>query len=99
MLLKFLNCSRILADICVMRYMPWSIGKSPISIHLCVVILIEAAWQAIRYNPVVRKKHLKVMHGDDKRKRIAIVAVAHYLARIMLAMLKNNQEWDPGKVA
>jgi len=62
-------------------------------------LLVEAAWQAIRCNPVMRERYDKVRRGDKNRSKIAIIAIAHYLARVMLAMLKNNQEWNPGKAA
>jgi transposase len=62
-------------------------------------LLTEAAWQAIRCNPIMKERYKKIRRGDKNRTKIAIIAVAHYLARIMLAMLKNNQEWNPGMAA
>ena len=36
---------------------------------------------------------LRVMHGDPGRKKIAIVATAHYLVRVMAAMLRTGEVW------
>lgn len=33
------------------------------------------------------------MRGQPGRKKIALVATAHYLLRIMLQMLKHNEPW------
>ena len=62
-------------------------------------LLVEAAWQAVRRNPTVKERYVRIMRKNKNRKKIAIIAVAHYLARVMLAMLKDNREWDPGAVA
>lgn len=56
-------------------------------------LLAEASWQALRYSPTVRAYFERVRRGDDDRKKIALVATAHYLARVMLAMLKQNKPW------
>ena len=32
-------------------------------------------------------------HGRDDRNKKALIATAHYLARIMLAMLKTGETW------
>ena len=37
----------------------------------------------------------EVQRNDRDRKKIAVVATAHYLARVMLAMLKQNKPWMP----
>jgi transposase len=62
-------------------------------------LLVQAAWQAVRREPTVKKRYERIMRGSDKRKKIAITAIAHYLARVSLAMLKHNREWNPGKIA
>ena len=56
-------------------------------------LVTEAAWQAVRRNAGVRARFERVMHGQAERKKIAIVAVAHYLLRVMLAMLKSGEVW------
>lgn len=62
-------------------------------------LLTEAAWSAVRHNPVAQEKFLRIRNGNKKRTRIAVVAVAHYLVRVMLSMLKNNTMWDLKKAA
>jgi len=54
-------------------------------------LLCEAAWQGIRRDPRTRAYFQQVMHGDEERKKIAIVATAHRWARVMLAMLRNGE--------
>jgi transposase len=58
----------------------------------------EAAWQAIRYSPMIRAYFDRIQRGDAGRKHIAIVATAHYLVRVMAAMLKTGEVWR-GKAA
>jgi transposase len=54
---------------------------------------VEAAWQAIRRSVRVRGFYERVLRGDAGRKKIAIVATAHYLLRTMLAMLQTGEVW------
>jgi transposase len=54
-------------------------------------LLCEAAWQGIRRDLRTRAYFERVMHGEPERKKIAIVATAHRLARVMLAMLKSGE--------
>ena len=35
----------------------------------------------------------RVQHGDPERKKKAVVATAHYLVRVMWAMLKHGTLW------
>ena len=56
-------------------------------------LLCEAAWRAIRLSPDVKAFFEKVQRNDRDRKKIAVVATGHYLARVMLAMLKQNKPW------
>jgi len=57
-------------------------------------LLTEAAWQAVRHGKTMRAFYDQVMHGDPARKKIAIVACAHRLARCMHAMLRDNRAWQ-----
>lgn len=56
-------------------------------------MLAEASWQARRRSPSIRAFFARV-EGDrpDRRKR-ALIATAHYLARVMLAMMKTGETW------
>jgi transposase len=57
-------------------------------------LLAEAAWQARRRSPAVRAYFERVQRGDPQRKKIALVATAHYLVRVMWAMLKHGTAWE-----
>jgi hypothetical protein len=42
----------------------------------------------------VRAYFERVQRGDPQRKKIALVATAHYLVRVMGALLKRGTVWD-----
>jgi len=56
-------------------------------------LLCEAAWVAVRRDPGVRARFERIVNGDPNRRKIAIVAIAHYLARVMAAMLRSGEVW------
>lgn len=56
-------------------------------------LLTEAAWQAIRRSPRVRRHFERIGRGDPERRKIALVATAHYLLRVMHAMLRSGELW------
>jgi transposase len=56
-------------------------------------LLIEAAWQGIRRSPILRAYFERIMQGHPDRKKIAITATAHYLVRVMHAMLRTGEVW------
>ena len=55
--------------------------------------LTEAVWQVIRHSPTVRVDQARIQRDDPGRKKIAIVATAHDLVRVMWARLKNGTLW------
>jgi transposase len=57
-------------------------------------LVAEAAWQAQRRSPRVRAYFERVQRGDPQRKKIALVATAHYLVRVMWALLKRGTTWE-----
>jgi len=59
-------------------------------------LLAEASWQAVRRSPTVRAYFERVRHDDPQRKKIALVATAHYLVRVMSALLKRGTDWEEG---
>jgi transposase len=64
-------------------------------------LLCESAWSCVRYNPTLRGFFQRVMGNDPDRKKIAVVATAHHLCRIMAAMLRSGEIWRgsaPGAV-
>lgn len=59
----------------------------------------EASWQAIRHSPAIKAYFERVMRNDPERRKIALVATAHYLARVMWAMLRDGTLWNESTVA
>lgn len=57
--------------------------------------MIEASWQAIRFDPVMQAYYRK--HQGKEVKKI-IVKVAHKLANRILAVVKSGVEYQPGIV-
>jgi transposase len=57
-------------------------------------LVAEASWQAIRRSPTVRALFERAQRGDPQRKKIALVATAHYVVRVMWAMLKHGTVWE-----
>ncbi len=56
-------------------------------------MLAEATWQAIRRSPTVRKRFERICQGRPDRRKKALVATAHYLARVMIGMLNTGERW------
>jgi transposase len=61
-------------------------------------LLAEAAWQALRRSPTVRAYYERAKRDDPQRTKIALVATAHYLVRVMWAMLKRGTLWEENAV-
>jgi len=57
-------------------------------------LVAEAAWQAQRRSPTVRAYFERAQRDDPQRKKIAIVATAHFLVRVMWALLKHGTVWE-----
>jgi transposase len=57
-------------------------------------LVAEATWQAPRRSPTVRAYFERVRRGDPQRKKIALVATAHDLVRVMWALLKRGADWE-----
>jgi len=55
--------------------------------------LVEAAWQGVYRSPTIRAYFERLLHGRKERRKIALVATAHYLVRCMHAMLVSNRPW------
>ena len=56
-------------------------------------LLVEASWRALTLSPSVRAFFERVKGGKKDRTGKALVAVAHRLVKVMLAMLKSGQPW------
>jgi transposase len=59
-------------------------------------LVAEATWQAVRRSPTVRAYFERMRRDDPQRKKIALVATAHYLVRVMWALLKHGTDWEEG---
>jgi len=55
--------------------------------------LVEATWQAVRRSPTVRAYFKRVCGEKPDRRKVALVATAHYLLRCMWAMLCSGETW------
>lgn len=60
-------------------------------------LVAEAAWQAIRRSATVRAFFERVRRDDPQRQKIALVATAHYLVRVMWAMLRHGTTWQENR--
>ncbi len=56
-------------------------------------LLTEAAWQGVRRDARIGAYFERIRKGDPQRRKIALVATAHYLARVMHAMLCTGECW------
>jgi hypothetical protein len=61
-------------------------------------LLIQSAWRAIQCCDAMRHRFEQITQGEENRRKIAVTAIAHKLARIVQAMLKNGQTYDPGQI-
>ncbi len=57
-------------------------------------LLTEASWQAIRRSERVKAKYQQLLRGDPDRRKIALVALSHFLARAMWSMLRHGRSWQ-----
>jgi transposase len=65
-------------------------GDGPATVRM---LLCEAAWQAVRRSPSMKAFFERVTRGERDRKKLALVAAAHKLARAMAAMLRTGEAW------
>jgi len=57
-------------------------------------LLVEAAWRGSRCSPSLRAFFERITGNDKDRRKIALIATAHHLARVMLTMLKTGTPWE-----
>lgn len=62
-------------------------------------LITEATWQSIGRDEHLRAYFDRICNGKRERRKIALIATAHYLLRVMLAMLKSGEVWQPRKAA
>jgi transposase len=56
-------------------------------------LLCEAAWQGVLRSPTIKRFFERIGGGKADRRKIAVVATAHYLSRVMAAMLRSGEAW------
>lgn len=56
-------------------------------------LLVESAWQVIRHSPTAQGRFDRLVGAKPERRKIAAVAIAHWLSRCMLAMLRTGEVW------
>lgn len=56
-------------------------------------LVTEATWQSIRRDATVRAYFDRVCRQDPQRRKIALIATAHHLLRVMHAMMRSGEEW------
>jgi len=54
-------------------------------------LIVESAWRAIKNSPSLLSFYERVRHGQDKRKKIAIVATGRKMLSIMRAMQQTGE--------
>lgn len=62
-------------------------------------LLVEISWLGVRSDPWMKQVYENVRRGSDKRKKIAIVAVARRLLVRLWAMWRDGTEWKAPKIA
>jgi transposase len=63
------------------------------SLRIQHIMLVETAWQGVYRSPTIRAYFERVLHGRHERRKIALVATAHYLLRCMHAILVSGKPW------
>ncbi len=56
-------------------------------------MLAEATWQAVRRSRTVRQRFERLCQDRPDRRKKALIATAHYLARAMIGMLSTGEAW------
>jgi transposase len=61
-------------------------------------LIVESAWRVIQKSPAMVQFYERVRRGQDKRKKIAIVATARKLLSVMRAMLMKGESFNENLV-
>jgi transposase len=62
-------------------------------------LVVEAGWQVIRRSATVKARFERIAGGQKERRKIALVAVGHWLLRCMHAMLRTGECWREAPAA
>jgi transposase len=57
-------------------------------------LLTEASWQALRHSGRLKAKYQRLLRDDPDRRKIALVALSHFLVRVMWSMLMHGRPWQ-----
>jgi transposase len=78
----------------------WQSGESMRQGHISLMgdpllraILTEVCWLGIRRDGWIKNTYENVLRGNEKRKKVAIIAVARRLLIRLWAMLRDNTQW------
>ena len=58
-------------------------------------LICEATWTAVKKCPAFKRYFERVMADKPERKKIALVAAAHRMIRVMGAMMRSGTTYDP----
>jgi len=62
------------------------------------LLIIQTAFSCINHNQYIKRYYTNLINYGHKPKRVAIVAVANKLLRIIFNLLKYNIKFDPSKI-
>src|SRR5205814_6294717 len=57
-------------------------------------LICEATWTAVKKCPAFKTFFERIMAGKAERKKIALIAAAHRLIRVMGAMMRSGAAYD-----
>lgn len=61
-------------------------------------MVTEAAWRCVDRCEGMRQRYEQMVAGKRERRKIALIAIAHKLTRIMLAMLRTGEAWNDDRL-
>jgi hypothetical protein len=62
--------------------------------RIAICVLSEAGQVSRRVQVRTIDEMMRIRRDDPQRKKIALVATAHYLVRVMWALLKDGTTWE-----
>jgi transposase len=67
--------------------------------RLLRTLLVECAWCSLKYNPWARLTYERIHGGKRVRRKKAAVALARRILVVAWAMLRDETDYDPGKLS
>lgn len=62
-------------------------------------LLTECVWRGVAGSVRIREVYERFLHGQKGRRKLAVVGTAHWLSRVMLAMLKSGEAFREAAAA